>query len=181
MGFSWSTTLSLAFTISVAVGMLQAQAGHVELYGDSDFKDKIASIKDVIPNACYSLCNELNGVISSARWGGLPEKKEAPSKNVDSRIIFFTGKGCAGGLEKAWPIKTQRVDALHFPSLFTLDGMNDAISSFFVLTGGKGRGIVEYCNTESSTLDIANSTNGTTTGSHGEGGIAARNDTVGYL
>ncbi|RLN21152.1 hypothetical protein BBJ28_00019549 [Nothophytophthora sp. Chile5] len=175
MGFRQSKALSLAFAIGAAVGILQAQAGRVTLYRNSEFKDKLASL-DMYTDLCYNLCYELNNAISSAKWSGLPETTGVEFEEVGSIIEFFADADC-NGKSKSWPVSTQSDADLHFPSLFRLDGLNDAISSFRVWIHG-GDKIADHCNKEGTALDA---TNATLNGASGEGSVAVGNDTLGYL
>ncbi|KAG2766452.1 hypothetical protein PC129_g11549 [Phytophthora cactorum] len=105
------------------------QAGYVDLYKDADYKNKLVRVYDVEVDNCYSFaCDALDNTITSARWGGLPEKT---SKGDDTMISFYVDRDCREH-DIWWRTKTQSDDDLYFPSNFKLDGINDQISSFMV-------------------------------------------------
>ncbi|GMF34472.1 unnamed protein product [Phytophthora lilii] len=77
---------------------------------------------------CYNLACWDNKA-SSVKWEGLPK---TGSFNGKARIAFFTGKDCTGD-SRDWP-----TDGVingkkgNYPQDFTLDGINDAVTSFIV-------------------------------------------------
>ncbi|RLN89267.1 hypothetical protein BBJ28_00012656, partial [Nothophytophthora sp. Chile5] len=142
MAFGGSKTLTLAFAVVAAVNLLHAHAGYVELFKDADYQNKLETVNGVKPMYCYNiLCDRLNDVVTSARWGDLPEVGNM-YKNKIAMIKFWEASDCDKAVGKAryWPVKTQSVADLAFPSNFRLDSINDAISSFMVMTEGKSKG-----------------------------------------
>uniref|UniRef100_H3GPH3 3-hydroxyacyl-CoA dehydrogenase NAD binding domain-containing protein n=1 Tax=Phytophthora ramorum TaxID=164328 RepID=H3GPH3_PHYRM len=88
---------------------------------------------------CYNLSCWDNRA-SSVKWEGLPTSGSFSGK---SRIAFFTGKDCTGD-SRDWPTDGYINDKKgNYPMDFTLDGINDGISSFIVwetskrITNGK--------------------------------------------
>ncbi|KAG2815649.1 hypothetical protein PC119_g14174 [Phytophthora cactorum] len=77
---------------------------------------------------CYNLgC--FNDKASSVKWEGLPT---TGAFNGQSRIAFFTGKECTGD-SRDWPTDGVINDKEgNYPMDFSLDGINDAISSFMI-------------------------------------------------
>ncbi|ETN05665.1 hypothetical protein PPTG_14353 [Phytophthora nicotianae INRA-310] len=125
----------LVFTAVLLV--MVVEAGYVDIFTDADYKGYVTHIEDVRVDYCYVLCRGLNDTITSAKWGGLPERT---STGDDGLISFYVDSNCKKH-NIWWRTKTQSDDDLYFPSNFKLDGINDQISSFMVWNTKKIIGI----------------------------------------
>ncbi|OWY96163.1 Equilibrative Nucleoside Transporter [Phytophthora megakarya] len=173
------STLNLIVVFFAATGFLASitQAGFVDLFKDTKYKTKLSRIDDIEVGYCYSFaCEKLDNAISSARWGGLPEKS---SNGDDVMISFFVDRDCREH-DIWWRTRTQSDDNLDFPSNFKLDGLEKDISAFMVwrnkATRKKAIGSWLICNTESGTMGVEN---GTATDAIGSASGSQTNYTIG--
>ncbi|ETI42005.1 hypothetical protein L917_12280 [Phytophthora nicotianae] len=124
--------VTTALLVTIAQG-----ASYVDLYKNADYKHKLLRVEDIEVDHCYVFaCDALDNTITSAKWGGLPEKT---SKGDDAMISFYTDRDCREH-NIWWRTKTQSDDDLYFPSNFRLDGINDQISAFMVWDTKKNLG-----------------------------------------
>ncbi|KAH7482023.1 hypothetical protein KRP22_012427 [Phytophthora ramorum] len=113
--------------------------GTVKFYADVEFEGATYPWGISKTQRCYNLSCWDNRA-SSVKWEGLPTSGSFSGK---SRIAFFTGKDCTGD-SRDWPTDGYINDKKgNYPMDFTLDGINDGISSFIVwetskrITNGK--------------------------------------------
>ncbi|KAK1930468.1 hypothetical protein P3T76_014139 [Phytophthora citrophthora] len=110
-------------TLTFLNNVVSAWYGTVTFYSDVDFDGPKYPWGISKTQQCYNLSCWDNRA-SSVKWEGLPKKGSFDGK---SRIAFFTEKNCKGDI-RHWPTD---VDG-HYPKDFTLDGVNDAVTSFMV-------------------------------------------------
>ncbi|KAH7482015.1 hypothetical protein PRNP1_010647 [Phytophthora ramorum] len=111
----------------------------VTFYKNAEFEGSAYAWGITETQLCYNL-SCFDNKASSVKWTGLPETGSFDGK---SRIAFFTGKDCTGD-HRDWPtdgVINGKKD--NYPMDFTLDGIDDSVSSFVVwednkkLTNGK--------------------------------------------
>ncbi|KUF99288.1 Lysosomal thioesterase PPT2-B [Phytophthora nicotianae] len=144
-----STPMASILIVTTALLVTIAQgASYVDLYKNADYKHKLLRVEDIEVDHCYVFACDaldntitsakgLNDTITSAKWGGLPERT---STGDDGLISFYVDSNCKKH-NIWWRTKTQSDDDLYFPSNFKLDGINDQISSFMVWNTKKIVGI----------------------------------------
>ncbi|RLN96531.1 hypothetical protein BBJ28_00003467 [Nothophytophthora sp. Chile5] len=93
MRYGMTKTLSLVFATVATAGLLQAEAGQVELFRDNDFKHRIATVKNVASQVCYNMLCNMNKFITSVTWSDLPEASDRFGA-AGAQIEFFTEKDC---------------------------------------------------------------------------------------
>ncbi|ETI41999.1 hypothetical protein F441_12771 [Phytophthora nicotianae CJ01A1] len=126
------TALSL-FCSGFLSNSASAWSGLVTFYENVEFAGSKYEWNITETQLCYNLAC-FDNKASSVKWDGLPKTGNFHGK---SRIAFFTGKDCSGD-SRDWP-----TDEDNYPMDFTLDGINDAVSSFIIwednkkLTNGK--------------------------------------------
>jgi hypothetical protein len=118
---------SFAFTVTVALllltNMASAWYGTVTFYQDVDFDGSKYPWGISKSQRCYNLAC-WNEKASSVKWEGLPSKGVFDD---EARIAFFTDKDCKGDV-RHWPTDVNG----HYPKDFTLDFVNDKVTSFMV-------------------------------------------------
>ncbi|ETO70616.1 hypothetical protein F444_12931 [Phytophthora nicotianae P1976] len=151
--------MSITVAVTTIVLATLAEAGYVALYKDTYFKDKLVTVDAVVVDVCYTFkCDNGNGesvdnMISSAKWHGLPEESKIFARG-QSVITFYTDQNCKGDA-KSWYVTTQSKSNMHFPENFRLDGINDEISSFKVISAGGDSGPFRVCG-PSEKINLAN-------------------------
>ncbi|KAL3669388.1 hypothetical protein V7S43_005784 [Phytophthora oleae] len=109
-------------TLAFLGNVVSAWYGTVTFYSDVYFKGPTYPWGISKSQRCYNLACWDNRA-SSVKWEGLPTKG---SFNGKSRIAFFTEKDCKGD-SRDWPTYEG-----NYPQDFTLDKINDDVSSFIV-------------------------------------------------
>lgn len=100
--------------------------GELRIYKDADFKRLRRIIGVSTGNLCYNMaCSELNDIVSSARWTGLPTKASAFSDD-QVKIAFYADSHCSG---RTVVVNTNAGEVRNFAEL----GMDNATTSFAVL------------------------------------------------
>ncbi|KAF4128089.1 hypothetical protein GN958_ATG22742 [Phytophthora infestans] len=116
-----------------------AWSGLVTFYEDVEFDGAKHEWNITETQLCYNLAC-FDDKASSVKWEGLPKIGGFHGK---SRIAFFTGQDCSGK-SRNWTtdgVVNGKKD--NYPMDFSLDGINDAVSSFIIwednkkLTNGK--------------------------------------------
>ncbi|EGZ07345.1 hypothetical protein PHYSODRAFT_528482 [Phytophthora sojae] len=130
-------------TLLLLVNSVSAWYGTVTFYQDVEFKGSKYEWGISKTHRCYNLACWDNRA-SSVKWDGLPTVGSFDGK---ARIAFFTGKDCTGD-SRDWPtngVINGKKD--NYPMDFTLDKINDAVSSFIVWEYGKkiSNGIATPC------------------------------------
>ncbi|ETI42010.1 hypothetical protein F441_12749 [Phytophthora nicotianae CJ01A1] len=127
-----SATLSICI-LGFLANLASAWYGTVTFYSDVYFKGSTYPWGISKTQRCYNLACWDNRA-SSVKWEGLPTKG---SFNGESRIAFFTGKDCTGD-SRDWPTDGYINDIKgNYPQDFTLDKINDAVSSFIIWESSK--------------------------------------------
>lgn len=122
-------TSTLAFVLLALLNsVVSAWYGTVKFYADVEFKGTMYPWGISKTQRCYNL-SCFDNRASSVKWDGLPTKGDFNGK---SRIAFFTGKDCTGD-SRDWPTDGYSNNKKgNYPMDFTLDGINDKVSSFIV-------------------------------------------------
>ncbi|KAG2766571.1 hypothetical protein PC129_g11542 [Phytophthora cactorum] len=116
-----------------------AWSGLVTFYENAEFGGSKYEWNITETQLCYNLAC-FDNKASSVKWEGLPKTGNFHGK---SRIAFFTGHDC-GDDSRDWPtdgVINGKKD--NYPMDFSLDGIDDAVSSFIIwednkkLTNGK--------------------------------------------
>ncbi|KAG7382524.1 hypothetical protein PHYPSEUDO_004791 [Phytophthora pseudosyringae] len=122
---------------SIAFGFLTSSAsawtGLVTFFKTADFSGSEYEWKITETQLCYNLAC-FDNKVSSVKWEGLPEFGKFNGK---SRIAFFTGHDCTGD-SRDWPadgVINGKKD--NYPMDFSVDGINDAVSSFIIWEDNK--------------------------------------------
>lgn len=121
------------------INCTSAWNGTVTFYKNVEFDGSEYAWAITETQLCYNLAC-FDNKASSVKWHGLPK---TGNFNGNSRIAFFTARDCTGD-SRDWPtdgVTNGKKD--NYPMDFTLDGINDAVSSFIIwednkkLTNGK--------------------------------------------
>ncbi|POM62394.1 hypothetical protein PHPALM_28456 [Phytophthora palmivora] len=126
-------------SVALLTEAVLAWTGQVTFYQNAEFSGSEYEWNITETQLCYNLAC-FNNKASSVKWGGLPK---TGNFNGKSRIAFFTGRDCAGD-SRDWPTDGMINDKKdNYPMDFSLDDIDDAVSSFIVwednkkLTNGK--------------------------------------------
>ncbi|OWY94410.1 hypothetical protein PHMEG_00035874 [Phytophthora megakarya] len=119
----------VTFVFAFLINSASAWYGTVTFYQDVEFKGSTYPWGISKTQRCYNLACWDNKA-SSVKWKGLPSKGSFSDK---SRIAFYTDGNCKGDV-RHWPTDAadDDGDTGHYPKDFTLDFVNDKITSFMV-------------------------------------------------
>jgi hypothetical protein len=118
-----SFAFTMAFALLLLANVVSAWYGTVTFYQDVNFDGTEYPWGVSQTQHCYNL-SCWNEKASSVKWEGLPSSGSFDGK---SRIAFYTDTNCKGDV-RHWPTD---VDG-HYPEDFTLDGVNDKVTSFMI-------------------------------------------------
>lgn len=114
--------------------------GELRIYKDADFKRLRRIIGVSTGNLCYNMaCPELNDVVSSARWTGLPTTASVFSDG-QVKMAFYTDSQCMGN---AVAVSANVGEIRNFAEL----GMDNVTTSFAVLEASMAitNGVANVC------------------------------------
>ncbi|KAE8966781.1 hypothetical protein PR003_g29360 [Phytophthora rubi] len=120
-----AVAIAVTLVFALLTSSVSAWYGTVTFYQDVDFDGSTFPWGITKSQRCYNLACWDNKA-SSVKWKGLPSKG---SINGQSRIAFYTDKNCKGDV-RHWPTDVNG----HYPKDFTLDFVNDQITSFMIWT-----------------------------------------------
>ncbi|GMF40512.1 unnamed protein product [Phytophthora lilii] len=70
-------------------------------------------------------------------WHDLPNRRA--NVNRENVVAFYSTPDCTAPDVKVWTVKIQSSAEANFPSKFELDGLENSISSFNVISAGGGK------------------------------------------
>jgi hypothetical protein len=122
MGFLKKLIAAVAISFASAFSPADAWEGVVMLYEKTHFNGQSYPWFIDTAQKCYELTC-FNDKMTSAQWKGLPQKG---AFNGKAHIAFYKEGGCKGH-HLEWTTEEK-----NFPLDFSLDKMNDGISSFMI-------------------------------------------------
>ncbi|KAG6616991.1 uncharacterized protein IUM83_04759 [Phytophthora cinnamomi] len=120
-------TIFLFFVLLLLGGQVSAWNGEVTFYSDVKFEGPKYHWGFSKAQRCFNLACWDNRALS-VKWKGLPTVGSFSGK---ARIAFYVGQNCTGD-SRDWSTNED-----NYPQDFTLDGINNAVSSFAVWQYGK--------------------------------------------